>query len=489
MKKTYGLLPLLMAVFLCAILFGCEKSERGMLDPDHPVTVTVWHYYNGTQKKAFDDLVSDFNTTVGLEQGIVVDASNQGSVNQLLENILASADNKVGTEPIPNLFTGYADTVYQIDCMGLVASLNPYFTAEELAAYVPTYIEEGYLGIGDALKILPTAKTTELLFLNKTDWDKFALETGAEIDALASYEGITRTAKNYYEWTDAQTPDVPNDGKAFFGRDAMANYLLMGCRQLGIEIFNVQDGAVTFQVDAAAMRRLWDNYYVPFISGYFTASGKFRSDDAKVGDLIALVGSSSSAPYFPTQVVTGDQSPYPVDALVLPPPVFEGGEKVAVQQGAGMAMTKSTPERMYAASVFMKWFTEAKRNIEFSVSTGYLPVQAEAGDMVKLDAAMKELEPSASNTVMRQALAVAIQTTGSYTLYTNRAFENGTVARTVLETCLSDLAVQDREQVVKLLARGVSLEDAVAQLNTQARFTQWLEQLKYDLDETQKGKC
>ena len=37
------------------------------------------------------------------------------------------------------------------------------------------------------------------------------------------------TAGAYYDWTDAQTPE-PDDGKALFGRDAMANYMLVGAR-------------------------------------------------------------------------------------------------------------------------------------------------------------------------------------------------------------------------------------------------------------------
>lgn len=479
---------LLLVAILCVALTGCNKTAKVKLDPKNPVTVTLWHYYNGAQKSAFDDLVGEFNRTVGAEQGIIIEASNQGNVNQLIENVLASADNKVGTLPIPNLFTGYADTVYQIDRKGLVASLNPYFTEKELAAYIPAYIQEGYLGQGDQLKILPTAKSTELFILNKTDWEPFAADTGADTDALATYEGIARTAKAYYEWTDAKTPDVANDGKAFFGRDAMANYLIIGNRQLGCEIFSLKDGQVVFQVEEAAMQRIWDNYYVPFISGYYAANGKFRSDDAKVGDLISLVGSSSSASYFPTQVVHDDDPPYPVEALVLQPPVFEGADKVAVQQGAGMAMTQSTPERMYAASVFMKWFTEPDRNTQFSISTGYMPVRTEASDMVKLDAAMEKLEPNETSDLTRQALAVAIQTTGGYEMYTNHAFENGTAARNVLEKAFADLVKEDRAQVVALLEQGMALEDAVAQVNTPERFQRWMAQIERDLNETQKGK-
>ena len=66
--------------------------------------------------------------------------------------------------------------------------------------------------------------------INKTDWDKFAKATGADISDLKTLEGLTATAKAYYEWTDSQTPKA-GDGKAFFGRDAMANYFIIGAKQ------------------------------------------------------------------------------------------------------------------------------------------------------------------------------------------------------------------------------------------------------------------
>ena len=52
---------------------------------------------------------------------------------------------------------------------------------------------------------------------------------------LETFEGITATARAYYAWTDSLT-DAPDDGKAFFGRDAMANYCIIGSRQLGAEV-------------------------------------------------------------------------------------------------------------------------------------------------------------------------------------------------------------------------------------------------------------
>ena len=46
-----------------ALLTGCSRDPDASvrLDPKNPVTVEIWHYYNGPQKTAFDDLVSQFN--------------------------------------------------------------------------------------------------------------------------------------------------------------------------------------------------------------------------------------------------------------------------------------------------------------------------------------------------------------------------------------------------------------------------------------------
>ena len=92
---------------------------------------------------------------------------------------------------------------------------------------------------------MPVAKSTEIMMINKTDWDKFASETGSSLDELATIEGVVSVAERYYKWTDEQTPDVPDDGKAFYGRDALANYFVIGMKQMGTEIFQVENGRVT----------------------------------------------------------------------------------------------------------------------------------------------------------------------------------------------------------------------------------------------------
>lgn len=56
-----------------------ETAKTVKLDPNNPVSITLWHYYNGSQKNALTDMVEEFNKTDGRDKGIVVEAVNLGS--------------------------------------------------------------------------------------------------------------------------------------------------------------------------------------------------------------------------------------------------------------------------------------------------------------------------------------------------------------------------------------------------------------------------
>lgn len=467
-KRRLAKIVCLAAAFTLT-LTGCK--DKGPLDPGNPVSLTVWHYYNGSQQVAFDTLVENFNDTVGREKGIYVQSYSQGSVSDLETAVRDSISGKVGADNMPDIFSSYADTAYEVEQAGALANLSEYLDKKELERYVDSYIEEGCIASDGSLRIFPTAKSTEIMMINKTDWEIFADATGASLEDLKTIEGVTATAQAYYEWTDSQTPDVPGDGKAFYGRDAMANYMIIGMRQLGVEIFQVSGGQLTLNVPKEPLRRLWENYYVPMVKGYFGAYGSFRSDDVKTGDLLAYTGSTSSAMYFPDQVEQDDGS-YPIDYIVMPAPVFEGGEMYAVQQGAGMVVSKSDKKHEYAAVEFLKWFTEAENNLQFGCVSGYLPVLKEANNKEKLD----QVIDSKGLTVAPKTydcLNTIFDEMGSMTLYTNKSFEHGSAARKVLEYNLADQAVRDREEVLAALEQGKSLEEASGIFVTEEAFDGW----------------
>ncbi len=450
-------------------LSGC--GDKSPLDPKDPVSLTVWHYYNGSQQAAFDALVEEFNDTVGQEKGIYVEGFSQGSVSDLETAVRDSIEGKVGADAMPDIFSSYADTAYEVEQAGALADLSVYLSEEELEQYVDSYIDEGRIAADGSLRIFPTAKSTEIMMINKTDWEKFAEATGASLDTLATIEGVNATAKAYYEWTDSLTPDIPEDGKAFYGRDALANYFIIGMQQLGVEIFHVENGEVTLNMPEEELYRLWENYYVPMVKGYFGAYGSFRSDDVKTGDILAYTGSTSSAMYFPDQVELEDGS-YAIDYIVMMAPVFEAGERCAVQQGAGMVVSRSDEKHEYAAVEFLKWFTRAENNLEFGCVSGYLPVLKEANSVEKLDQVIASEQLTVAPKTY-DCLTTIFQDMDGMTLYTNKSFENGSAARKVLEYHLADKAAEDRAAVLAGLEEGKTLEEAAAPYVTREAFEDW----------------
>ena len=458
-----------LAAILVFTLAGC--GEKSPLDPQNPVSLTVWHYYNGSQQAAFDALVETFNDTVGSELGIYVQGYSQGSVSDLESAVRDAIGGKVGADAMPDIFSSYADTAYEVEQAGALANLSDYLTQEELDKYVDSYIEEGCIAADGTLRIFPTAKSTEIMMINKTDWEPFAAATGASLENLKTIEGVAETAQSYYEWTDGLTPDIPEDGKAFYGRDAMANYFIIGMQQLGVEIFQVENGEMTLQTPKEELRRLWENYYVPMVKGYFGAYGSFRSDDVKTGELLAYTGSTTSAMYFPDQVELDDGS-YAIDYIVMAAPVFEGGKNYAVQQGAGMVVSKSDEQHEFAAVEFLKWFTQAENNLQFGCVSGYLPVLKEANSIQKLDQAIADQGLSVTSKTY-DCLATIFNEIDEMTLYTNKSFQNGSAARKVLEYNLADQAAEDRAAVAAALAQGESLETASAPYVSEEAFESW----------------
>lgn len=459
---------------LVTMLIGCSKEQ------DQNVSLKIWHYYNGTQKIAFDQLVLDFNETVGLEEGIMVEAFSQSDIGQLEEKVIESVDEKVGVSEIPNMVTTYPEIAYTLDQRGIVTNLEDYLTADEMDQYVDSYIEEGRLGKDGKFKIFPTAKATEVMMVNKTDWDKFAEAMGATIKDLETWEGIRKTSELYYNWTDGLT-DEKNDGKSFFGRDALANYILVGSKQLGEEIFQVKEDDVIVNLNPDIMRRLWDNYYIPYINGYYTSYGRFSTDDAKTGEIVALVGSTTGAAYFPEDVTIGDNDSYKIDLLVLPLPNFENTSLDAVQQGAGITVIKSDKAHEEASVEFLKWFTEDFRNLDFSIGTGYLPVKKEAYDMKLFTKKLEKEKEEGLSKQLEITIPLAMEQIKKYDLHATKAFKQGGKARGILESSLKDKTKEDREKVIELIDSGVAYEDAVDKFSSDENFKEWLLELEESL--------
>ena len=92
-----------MLVFIASVfcLSGCEQSE---LDKDNPVTLTIWHVYGEQSDSPMNRLIDEFNSTVGIDKGIIINVTAISNASNIGDKLL-DAHNKVpGSAEMPDLF-------------------------------------------------------------------------------------------------------------------------------------------------------------------------------------------------------------------------------------------------------------------------------------------------------------------------------------------------------------------------------------------------
>ena len=361
------------AVFLFGslLLAGCALYFQRK---EQPVTISIWHVYGAQTDSPLNDFIQTFNETVGKEQGIQVEVSMVSNNKNIHKDILAAANHDPGASQLPDIFVAYPQTVLALPDENILVDYRDYFTQEELSAFIPAFLRDGE--VNGRLVCLPVAKSTELLFVNQTAFDRFSAATGVPLEQLSTWEGLFAAAGEYAAWTDSQTPDRPGDGKALLVHDFHFNYFQVGVQSLGESFFDGENIAF-----GPAFEKIWDPYARACLSGGVWLRGGYATDPLRTEESIVSVASSASVLYFSNEVIHPDNIAEQIRLTVLPCPVFEDGQKMVMQRGAGMCTVKSTPEREKAAVTFLKWLTEAECNTRFAVKAGYMPVTQEAFDV------------------------------------------------------------------------------------------------------------
>lgn len=358
--------------FLMAILLLCCTGCSGAINKEGaPTTITVWHVYGGQTDSPLNDLIEEFNQTVGKERQINVQVTSVSNTNTIHELVLAAANKEPGASELPDLFISYPKTVTALQDDSILVDYRDYFSEEELSAFLPDFVEEGM--VNDRLVVLPVAKSTEILYINKTLFDRFSQATGVTMEDLNTWEGLYKAAEIYAEWTDAQTPEVAGDAKSLFVHDYYFNYFQVGVESLGEDFF--EGDKLAF---GPKLRKAWEPLAQAALKGGIWLKGGYATESIRTGDSIVSVASSASILYYSDVVTYPDNTSEDITIISKPCPVFENGDKLVMQRGAGFCTVRSTPEREQAAVTFLKWLTEPTHNVEFVTKTGYMPVTKEA---------------------------------------------------------------------------------------------------------------
>lgn len=370
-KKSMKLIRVVVALFagLCLILSLAACSEKTLLDPKEPITLTMWHVYGEQADSPMNRLIEEFNSTLGREKGIIINVSLMSSTAQIGEKLLTAQGGEAGAMDMPDLFFCHNNNAEELGAENLL-DWKSVFDDDELSEYVPEFIEDGM--VGERLSVFPISKSTHMLFIAGGQFERFSTATGVTCDSLSTWDGFFSAAEKYYEYS---------GGKPFCALDYPIRAIELNMLEQGGKDIYTADGWYDF--DNADFKSSFMLFAEAIAKGHIIVSDLYSNTQVMTGEVMAGLGSSASILYYNDTITYPDNTSENMDLQVLPPPTADGHDLLVTQAGVGLCAYKTTDQKAEAAAVFARWLTDAERNLKFCVETGYMPVNKASFDKIK----------------------------------------------------------------------------------------------------------
>ncbi len=445
-KKIVALL--LVTVMMLSALTACGnggvKAEANFDVPEggydgSAVTVTFYHTMGAKLAAVLDLYIAEFNK---LYPNITIQASNQGDYDGVRDTIT----NEIVAGNQPNIAYCYPDHVALYNLSKAVTSLDNLiastievtradgtketigFTADQKNDFIEGYYKEG-AQFGDGLMYtLPMSKSTEVLYYNKTFFDKHGLKVPTTWDEM---EKVCEQIKAI------DPTSIP------LGYDSEANWFITMCEQSGSGYTSASGDHYRF--DNQTNREFVKRFNSWYQKGYLTTqalygaytSGLFTTLEGTKSYM--SIGSSAGATYQrPTMV--GDDYAFEVGIASIPQ--LDSNNRKVISQGPSLCIfQKENPQEVLASWLFVKFLTTTVEfQAEFSMASGYVPVLKSVAE----HPVYADFLASADGGDYVAALSAKVCLEQQEAYYTSPAFNGSSTARdevgALLTKCLVDSA-------------------------------------------------
>lgn len=350
--KFKKILPLALALAL-SLMAGCSgkkqsatpTSEEIVTEIKNPVEITFWHAMNGDQEKSLQGLVDKFKKE---NPNITVTLQNQSSYADLQQKITATT---ASPKDLPTITQAYPDWLLNAIDENLVLDLKPYIENKTLKFDNYDDIVKGFREaskIGDKIYGIPFNKSTEVLWYNKTLFDRLNL----------------KVPTTYEEFKDVAEQIKEKENIVAGGFDSLSNYYTTYLKNEGVTFDSKLDPT------SDKSEKVVDYYLDGVKDGYFRIAGtdKYLSSPFGNGTIAMYVGSNAGEAFVKQGVADKFEigvAPYPA--------------KEVMQQGTDLFVFNSaTAEQKAAAYEFLKFLTTKENQITWAKDTGYIPVRESA---------------------------------------------------------------------------------------------------------------
>ncbi len=391
MKKI--IVALLLVLALCLTSFsmaGCDgkndqpkfELNQGATYDGSEVELTFYHTMGANLRDVLDKYIAKFNE---IYPNIKITHSQVGSYDDVRDKI--ATELTVGNQP--NIAYCYPDHVALYNLAGAVVTLDELIastatvkradgseetlglTEEQIDDFIDAYYQEGKEFEGGKMHTMPLSKSTEVLYYNKTFFEKNNLKVPTTWDEMeAVCEQILKI-----------DPDcIP------LGYDSEANWFITMTEQLKTP-YTTAEGDKHFLFDTAENQAFVKRFAEWHKKGYVTTeeiygsytSGLFTNQKENEARSYMCIGSSAGASYQrPTKDADGK---YPFDVGITTIPQADASNKKVISQGPSLCIFNGTEQEVLASWLFVKYLTTTVEfQAEFSMVSGYVPVIESVAD-------------------------------------------------------------------------------------------------------------
>ena len=447
------LLTLVLALGMFAIA-GCKGGSNAKnafvvpkegFNPDEAVEITFTHTMGAKLQGVLDTYIEEFNK---IYPNITITHQSAGGwadINGQINTEIAG-----GTQP--NIAYCYPDHVAMYNIAKSVVTLDNLIASdfvipgtEEVLGltdaqkkdFIESYYNEGIVYGDDQMYTMPLNKSTEVLYYDKTFFEKNNLKVPTTWDELwDTCEKILAIDPDCYP----------------LGYDAEDNWFITLCEQMETGFTSAEDGGQYLfnnKENKAFVKELREYYQ----KGYFTTQelyGSYTSNlfvETTDTRCYMCVGSSGGASYQMSNNDTGDGT-FAFEVGVAPIPQYSEDNRKVISQGPSLCILKganTTDQQVMASWLFVKFLcTNVEFQAEFSMASGYMPVLKSVVENENYAAWLAK--GNGYEYLVAKCVQVGIDGRNDY--FVSPAFNGSSTARTqagsLLLKCLSGEAADDK---------------------------------------------
>ena len=408
-------------------------------EDDGKIHITFYHTMGESGRAVLDKYIVEFNK---LYPDIVVEHKQVGGYDDVRDQI--QVEILVGDQP--NIAYCYPDHVALYNIAYAVQTLDEYIASTEVVTcadgttevlgltqqqidnFIDGFYEEGRV-YGDGLMYtLPMSKSTEVLYYNKTFFEKNNLSVPTTWDEL---EAVCRQIK------EIDPNCIP------LGYDSEANWFITMCEQYNSPYTSATGEHFLFDNETnrnfvARLREWYQKGYITTqeISGLYTST-LFTAGENAVRRSYMCIASSTHANY---QIPKNDDGTFRFEVGVTTIPQVNLNSPKAIAQGPSLCIFKKANDAEVEASwLFVKFLaTNLDFQAEFAMTAGYIPVL----ENITENAAYAEKLAAANGCENLSLLVAKVALEQANNYFTPPAFLGSDVAREevgkLIQFCLTD---------------------------------------------------